>query len=397
MSDTNISEQMRSVLSRCDNNETVSLAEINATPEIQDANKRLHDTKTLLAQEILSDTGIFFDPNNPEESREIDTMKLSTAFFNIDLASSLSMLWEMKSARLDDDGTVCYDGDVEKNRRLDIVIGLPASGKSSAVVDIISHIHKARIVDNDEAKKTLTKFFDNGFGADLVHAESQMISEYQLEHCLRKGENIVIPKVGGSIDSIQRIINRAALCGYEDINVHYVELPRNKAMGRMLRRLVEQNRYLSPELIQKYDNDKDGNKISKTFDILKQRSEVKGYAKWNNDVEHGKRPVLVEHKGISDIETIRAGFSDDGQREDRRENGEISIAAPGAVHAPSGGIRENRSEDLQRSSNGGQRSVKTESIKQSSVLSKLEAFKQKVAPPKASENNQSLNIDNDIS
>lgn len=60
---------------------------------------------------------------------------------------------KIKSVRFDDDGNVVYNGSVRKGNRLDIVIGLPASGKSSALVDVISNEFRSRVIDNDMFKK----------------------------------------------------------------------------------------------------------------------------------------------------------------------------------------------------------------------------------------------------
>lgn len=68
----------------------------------------------------------------------------------------------MGAATLDADGRVQYNRDVRRDSRLDIVTGLPTSGKSSAVVDVISKKFHSRIIDNDEAKKPFSEY-NNGW------------------------------------------------------------------------------------------------------------------------------------------------------------------------------------------------------------------------------------------
>ena len=193
---------------------------------------------------------------------------------------------------VDEKGKPVYNGIVENNSRLDIVIGLPASGKSSAIVNSISTEYKSRLIDNDEAKKEIPEYND-GWGSGLVHSESQLIEMDMLKSALEKGDNIVYPKVGSDYIKMMKVVNAALDCGYS-VNVHYVELNRNKALGRMINRFIDEGRFLDPKLIDKYDNPVIGNKIAKTYDELKGNKAVKGYSKWDNDVKKGEKPKLIE-------------------------------------------------------------------------------------------------------
>lgn len=66
------------------------------------------------------------------------------------------------SAVTKSDGAVSFSGEIRREKRLDIVIGLPASGKSSALVEPISELYESRVIDSDEAKKLLPEF-NNGW------------------------------------------------------------------------------------------------------------------------------------------------------------------------------------------------------------------------------------------
>ncbi len=83
---------------------------------------------------------------------------------------------ELGAAGIDESGRVVYNKNVRKNSLLDIVIGLPASGKSSAIVNTISSEFHSRVIDNDEVKKRLPEY-RGGWGADRVHKESQKIAD----------------------------------------------------------------------------------------------------------------------------------------------------------------------------------------------------------------------------
>lgn len=193
---------------------------------------------------------------------------------------------------VDEKGNPVYNGIVENNSRLDIVIGLPASGKSSAIVNSISTEYKSRVIDNDEAKKEIPEYND-GWGSGLVHSESKGIERDMLYSAIANKENIVYPKVGSDFKKLMKVISVAVEHGYS-VNVHYVELNRNKALGRMINRFINEGRFLEPKLINDYDNPIAGNKIGKTYELLKAGGVINGYSRWNNDVEKGQKPILIE-------------------------------------------------------------------------------------------------------
>ena len=258
-----VSEEMQSVLKRLANGENVPEAEIGQLKEIREANSCLGN-------------GV---PTVKLKDRE----GIQNGVYN--------RLQKSGSAVTDDSGHVSLTGEIRREKRLDIVIGLPASGKSSALVEPISEMYHSRIIDSDEAKKLLPEYND-GWGAGIVHKESQLISDRQFKAAVRKGENITYPRVGGDCDELTDIIAAVKKQGYS-VYIHINELDRNKALGRMINRFLETGRYIKPELVTKY-----GNGISATYETLKNRSElVDGFSKWNNDVPLGCRPKLIEYSG----------------------------------------------------------------------------------------------------
>lgn len=258
-----VSEEMQSVLKRLANGESVPEAEIGQLKEIREANSCLGN-------------GV---PTVKLKDRE----GIQNGVYN--------RLQKSGSAVTDDSGHVSLTGEIRREKRLDIVIGLPASGKSSALVEPISEMYHSRIIDSDEAKKLLPEYND-GWGAGIVHKESQLIADRQFKAAVRNGENITYPRVGGDCDELTDIIAAVKKQGYS-VYIHFNELDRNKALGRMINRFLETGRYIKPELVTKY-----GNGISATYETLKNRSElVDGFSKWNNDVPLGCRPKLIEYSG----------------------------------------------------------------------------------------------------
>ena len=124
-----VSEEMQSVLKRLAANESVPEAEIMALKEIKEANSCISSSKPTI--ELKNRAGI--------------------------QKGVFDRLQNMGSAVTKSDGTVSFSGEIRCERRMDIVIGLPASGKSSALVEPISEMYKSRVIDSDEAKKLLLR------------------------------------------------------------------------------------------------------------------------------------------------------------------------------------------------------------------------------------------------
>lgn len=262
-----VSKEFLEIIRKLNDNICVSQKEINELPEVQYANLCTPNSKM----------------SKDEMERRLPIQ--SNAF---DLLQN-----EIKSAVTQSDGTVTFDGEIRCEKRLDIVIGLPAAGKSSALAEPLSEFYKSRLIDCDEAKKRLPGF-DGGWGAGYVHPESQKVSDRQFFTAISKGENITYPRVGADCEDLKKYIEQAKKAGYK-VYVHYNELDRNKALARMLSRFVETGRYLSPDLI---DGKSEG--IRNTYAELKQsqidapEKLVDGFSHWDNDVPFGERPKLKE-------------------------------------------------------------------------------------------------------
>lgn len=263
-----LSREMKVALTKLSKGETVPLEEIGKIPEVITAFKQL-------------DRG------------------MSTAFLNGRESLQAQILKELQNnvmcARTLADGSVDLKGkNIRHDKRLDLIIGVPAAGKSSALAEPISEMYSSRMIDSDEAKKRIPEYRD-GYGAGLVHEESQKITQRHFEESLSKGENLVYQRVGRDYNTMESIISQAKKYGYS-VYVHYNELEKNKALGRMLERYLTTGRFLQPELYEKY-----GKSISDTFDRLTTakskdgKALIDGFSKWDNDVPFGTRPKLVTY------------------------------------------------------------------------------------------------------
>lgn len=72
-------------------------------------------------------------------------------------------------------GGAVPNSEIKKERKAIILIGLPASGKSS-IADRLADEFGALILDSDYAKRKLPEFKDNPAGASLVHEESDVLT-----------------------------------------------------------------------------------------------------------------------------------------------------------------------------------------------------------------------------
>lgn len=264
-----VSDEMMDIINMLDKGEYVDIDKIENTAEMKTANSHIN----------------YSIPTIDIAGREAEQIK------------NMFVMLKTGSSTIDNEGKTVYTGIVDESSRLDIVIGLPASGKSSAIVDTISNEFHSRIIDNDEVKKMIPEF-NNGWGAGVVHKESQKIADIVFDISVERGENIVLPKVGSDAQKLlQNYIKPAIKKGYL-VNLHFVDLDRNKALGRMLNRFFSEGRFLSPKLIDKYCNNSDGNKIERCYNELKNSEFISGHSRWDNDVKYGERPILVEYNNL---------------------------------------------------------------------------------------------------
>lgn len=306
-----LSSEYVSALVELQNGRPITSEQYNAIPEIRQAKERLGAA----GNETIR-------INTPERNRQ--RQKWAT-----------DLLDKFRSATVDKSGKTVYNGDVEQGRRLDIVIGLPSSGKSSAVVDPLSYEHKSRLLDSDEAKKLIPEF-DGGWGAGRVHDESQFVMREALDSSMQHGDNIVLPIVGAKLENVEKYLNKARNYGYT-CYVHLNDLNPYKAMGRNLQRFATRGKFVDldatsfrygngprevfDDYVRRYGNgtarllsadgrdrgswygtDREGNRSGNDSGYLgrtqtqragESPSLISGYTEISNDVQRGSMPVQV--------------------------------------------------------------------------------------------------------
>jgi len=162
------------------------------------------------------------------------------------------------SARKNSDQKYVYDGELKKNYQCVLVLGLPASGKSTKMADPLSEEFGAFILDSDEIKEMIPEFREShGAAADTVHEESKAILQNVINAFTTgdmQGYNVVIPAVGSSLDSLmRRFIVPFEEAGY-NVKVTYVDAKLNESLARAVRRGLKTGRILSSYVIIEYGN-----------------------------------------------------------------------------------------------------------------------------------------------
>lgn len=252
-----------------------------ASPELQSAIERLTAGEDVSREEIDSIPEVAevraLPKMNTADIQTLERQKLRSEV--------LEQLYQRGSYSSE---THDYTGEIAQERRADIVIGAPAAGKSSVLVDPLSEQHKSRVIDSDDAKKLLPEY-DEGKGAGNVHRESSNIRDDLKQAAISRGENIVWPTVGDKLDKLLSSIQEFRDNGYS-VYLHLNELSASKATGRALGRYLSEGRFVDPEVVLKV-----GDKPTQNYNYIRQQEGlIDGYSHYSNDVPRGEKPILYE-------------------------------------------------------------------------------------------------------
>ena len=151
-------------------------------------------------------------------------------------------LGSARTVAIDDGGRsiYAYDGPLSRDFRMLLVLGLPASGKSTKIADPQSEAMSAFILDPDVIKAHLPEYVEShGAGADAVHFEGMALFQQAIDAfltCDMKGVNIVLPIVGGDFDEMmQQFVLPFEAAGY-DVRVAFCPAKENEAAARVVMR-----------------------------------------------------------------------------------------------------------------------------------------------------------------
>jgi len=170
-----------------------------------------------------------------------------------------------------------YDGPLEKGFQMELVLGLPAAGKSTRVTDPDSLEQKAFILDCDIIKEMIPEFKEShGCGADAVHMESMGIMDKAVKAFTEgemKGTNVILPLVADSFDSLmENYIKPFEDAGY-NVRAKFVPCEVNVSMARNIARELETGRIINSKVVFSF-----GTKPEEVYNKLAPMINAKGVA-----------------------------------------------------------------------------------------------------------------------
>ena len=179
--------------------------------------------------------------NTPE--REELRQQIAKKFLSIGSARTQSIDFKTKRHNY------VYDGPVSKDYEMELVLGLPASGKSTRVTDPDSEAMKAFILDCDVIKELIPEFQESyGGGADAVHFESMDIMNRTIKEFTEgslKGTNVIIPIVASDFDELMNTyIKPFEAAGY-NVRAKFVPCEENASVSRNIARELETGRIIN--------------------------------------------------------------------------------------------------------------------------------------------------------
>ena len=170
---------------------------------------------------------------------------------------------------LTDIATEYAKGNLKYDKKAVIIIGPPATGKSTFAEDIAARKGYA-IVDADDAKKQMPEYKD-GIAANATHKFSKIIAAEIQKQFVDKGANIIIPKVAGKtnnrrqpdINKIKYMMQDLQSKGYK-VDIVYPDANINQAIVRAITRFGETGRFVSVDYLVSIDN-----KVKDSYNALK--------------------------------------------------------------------------------------------------------------------------------
>ena len=205
--------------------------------------------------------------------------------------------------QLDSDDSICLGcggakpKEPHKEKIAYIVSGAPASGKSS-IADALAHKNGAYILDSDYAKRKFPEYKTYNGGASLVHDESnelifgsESMTSSLLEYCIYSQHNVVIPLVGRTQKSVEKICTRLSKANYK-IHIINVALDRYKCTQRAYERFACSKRYVPLS----YVFDEVGNDPELVYFKLKRDHEAdyESFSQLSTDIAKGDTPIILE-------------------------------------------------------------------------------------------------------
>lgn len=167
-----------------------------------------------------------------------------------------------------------FDGELKKDRKCVIVIGYPAAGKSSTIVNGLSQKTGSFVLDSDIIKEMFPEFQKtSGAAVSAINKEANLVRKDALNLFKRGGEfegtNLIIPIIGDEVGGVQRYLDELEPEGY-DIEIQYKRAPIELSASRLVSRAIELGRIIPLEVLDEKKNPEN------TFEHYKGKKNAKG-------------------------------------------------------------------------------------------------------------------------
>lgn len=196
--------------------------------QLTDVIRRLHTGETVPVEEVM----------------RLPEVELASALSEAEETIHLPDRTELRNAGYEDamrlgsynSETGKLDGEILRERRMDIVIGLPGSGKSSVYSHRLSEEYGERIIDTDDFRSYIPEY--NGMNSPVVHREASLMRDMVLKEAVLRGENILLFTVGANPKALANRVRDSVSIGGYSVYLHLNELPYLESVARVLERYV---------------------------------------------------------------------------------------------------------------------------------------------------------------
>lgn len=194
-----------------------------------------------------------------------------------DILKHFLALGSARTESVDENGKhhYVYDGPLNRDFQMELVLGLPASGKSTLVADPDSEAMGAFILDPDVIKAMLPEYIEShGAAADAVHFEGMALFQRSFTEFLTgdmKGVNIVLPIVGTDLEEmLQQFILPFEAAGY-NVKARFCPAKENEAAARVVMRELAGGQLINSAVAFNF-----GEGPENVYNALKDRINAKG-------------------------------------------------------------------------------------------------------------------------
>lgn len=191
---------------------------------------------------------------------------------------------------------------IKKERVATIILGLPASGKSS-IADPLKTQYSSFEIDADIFKDYIPEYRKNAAAVSQVHEESSDLTKEFQKRVMAEGYNMVIPKVGGNKEKMAKIIGQLKEAGYK-VNLTLAQLPIDKALERDMGRYVHGKEKKAKALAEGRSDYKEARLVNPSLIVADEGKPIatyeyckklcNAYGAWSTDVPRGAKPKLIE-------------------------------------------------------------------------------------------------------